>query len=168
VFNSGVVAVQDRSRELSLEALEELSLVTGLMKQLSHAEPSEAAAILGHHHARLQGCMIALLGKFSERDSWLGRAKYTVSTSADREEIEGHVQHIIANLVAYCRSIMTNDASRSHLKQGWNFRIVLGPSLARASEDVSHTTATGRVPALGCLLRHLELALGSYNVSGRG
>lgn len=53
-------------------ALEELSLVTAVLRRLAGPDIEDSArAILEHHHPRLQTLMIALLSKFSERDRFV-------------------------------------------------------------------------------------------------
>lgn len=63
--------------------------MTGLLKLLATADPTLVAGVLGHHAARLQGLMVGLLAKFSERDSWLGRAQVRGETRGFRKDQAG-------------------------------------------------------------------------------
>lgn len=93
----------------------------------------------------------------------------------EQEEIESHVQHIIANLIAYVRTLMDSPIEGTSEKfqsvslrpRAPKVRILLRPSLARASEDASMPDRP-RFPSLGVLLRHLDLAHAKSKVRGRG
>lgn len=85
------------------------------------------------------------------------------------------MQRIVAHVVAYARLCLGPTASPAEC------RILLAPSLARAAGAAGGGAAAGgagragslaasmaagppAAPAVGCLLRHLELALGTYTV----
>jgi len=151
-------ALKDRHRVLTVEATEELSLVTTLVRLVaSPSSDPQARDIVGGCNARLQAPMIALLAKFSDRSSWLSRMPYQ-ATQLQKELIEYNVQHIIANLAGYTRVRMAPQfAGELRPAKGPKqpvVRILLQPQLVSSSLEDSGD--------LGVILRHLKDGWSQY------
>jgi hypothetical protein len=104
--------------------------------------------------------------------------KYTAAVPEDREEIDAWVWRILANLVAFARVVTVNaEPATSALaavvpSRAWLYPISFAPVLSRVSGTMTNTatavnlpTELQRAPTLGALVRLLEVAVGSYNVS---
>eukprot|EP00041_Stephanoeca_diplocostata_P038492 m.1520393 g.1520393 ORF g.1520393 m.1520393 type:complete len:2076 (+) comp25227_c0_seq1:203-6430(+) len=127
------VVLQDWYNITSVPALEELSLVTSLLRLVSHTPTdsdsvgvgggarsgrgagttTSAEAILAHHATRLQTLMVSLLGLLSDRDALLKKLDYANYTGAGQTGIDRHILNATANVVGYVRSAMGVEGSSS-------------------------------------------------------
>ncbi|ESP04618.1 hypothetical protein LOTGIDRAFT_237278 [Lottia gigantea] len=167
--------LKDRGPSLSLPALKELALTTALIARANYHTDlgseyldNETAIIeFKGHRARIQRQMIALLPRycFSERYNKqlksLDESERLESTSGDiQSDIKLAIQEISSNLLAYCRSLLTESAPTSQFS-----RIIFGPSLEEASArdlntlddySICSLSSSTQVPNLGVVIYQLR------------
>lgn len=161
-----------RCQELSMRALQELSLLTGIISKtalpgvLEMGGEVNSAALLEFqgHINRFQRLCLSLLGRLagSERERLLKQAEMaTPGESAERrEEMEVAMQQVCANIMEYCQTLLLQSSAQAQ------FSICLfhpsgnepaGRDAGRA--DMSSTlqsAAYSRAPSLGLVLYLLK------------
>lgn len=160
------VVLQDWYNITSVPALEELSLVTSLLRLVSHtpadnadgvgasggrtvATTTSAEVILAHHATRLQTLMVSLLGLLSERDTLLRKLDYANYTSTGQAAIDRHILNTTANVVGYVRSAMGVGPGAS----GENAKGRGIPNTPRGERDIQVAAAGGGFGGAVILLR---------------
>eukprot|EP00039_Didymoeca_costata_P001940 m.56414 g.56414 ORF g.56414 m.56414 type:complete len:1993 (+) comp11038_c0_seq1:97-6075(+) len=107
-------AVLRRQRDdaLTEKVLEELSLTTSLFRNLfDHDRSGLAVEVLGANCPQVQALLLSLLSRFAERESVLRQVSvngesYIHLKESQKQEIDGHVIQIMANVVGFTRSVM--------------------------------------------------------------
>ncbi|XP_035765810.1 nuclear pore complex protein Nup205 [Neolamprologus brichardi] len=161
-----------RCQELSMGALQELSLLTGIISKtalpgaLEMGGEVNSAALLEFqgHINRFQRLCLSLLGRLagSERDRLLKQAEISApgDSAERREEMEVAMQQVCANIMEYCQALLLQSSAQAQ------FSICLfSPSGSEpagrdgARTDLSSTVpsmAYSRVPSLGLVLYLLK------------
>ncbi|CAI5664872.1 unnamed protein product [Oreochromis niloticus] len=161
-----------RCQELSMGALQELSLLTGIISKtalpgaLEMGGEVNSAALMEFqgHINRFQRLCLSLLGRLagSERDRLLKQAEISApgDSAERREEMEVAMQQVCANIMEYCQALLLQSSAQAQ------FSICLfSPSGSEpagrdgARTDLSSTVpsmAYSRVPSLGLVLYLLK------------
>ncbi|XP_014191648.1 nuclear pore complex protein Nup205 isoform X3 [Haplochromis burtoni] len=161
-----------RCQELSMGALQELSLLTGIISKtalpgaLEMGGEVNSAALMEFqgHINRFQRLCLSLLGRLagSERDRLLKQAEISApgESAERREEMEVAMQQVCANIMEYCQALLLQSSAQAQ------FSICLfSPSGSEpagrdgARTDLSSTVpsmAYSRVPSLGLVLYLLK------------
>uniref|UniRef100_A0AAX7SW50 Nucleoporin 205 n=1 Tax=Astatotilapia calliptera TaxID=8154 RepID=A0AAX7SW50_ASTCA len=155
-----------RCQELSMGALQELSLLTGIISKtaLPGTKMSINSAALMEfqgHINRFQRLCLSLLGRLagSERDRLLKQAEISApgDSAERREEMEVAMQQVCANIMEYCQALLLQSSAQAQ------FSICLFSPLTIDSsssfQDLSSTVpsmAYSRVPSLGLVLYLLK------------
>uniref|UniRef100_A0A667ZIU8 Nucleoporin 205 n=1 Tax=Myripristis murdjan TaxID=586833 RepID=A0A667ZIU8_9TELE len=154
-----------RCQELSMRALQELSLLTGIISKtalpgvLEMGGEVNGAALLEFqgHINRFQRLCLSLLGRLagSERERLLKQAEMAApgESAERREEMEVAMQQVCANIMEYCQTLLLQSSAQAQ------FSICLfGPSGGEPA-DLSSTlpsVAYSRAPSLGLVLYLLK------------
>ncbi|XP_005734842.1 nuclear pore complex protein Nup205 isoform X3 [Pundamilia nyererei] len=161
-----------RCQELSMGALQELSLLTGIISktalpgalEMGGEVNSTALTEFQGHINRFQRLCLSLLGRLagSERDRLLKQAEISApgDSAERREEMEVAMQQVCANIMEYCQALLLQSSAQAQ------FSICLfSPSGSEpagrdgARTDLSSTVpsmAYSRVPSLGLVLYLLK------------
>uniref|UniRef100_A0A672HKF7 Nucleoporin 205 n=1 Tax=Salarias fasciatus TaxID=181472 RepID=A0A672HKF7_SALFA len=161
-----------RCQELSMGALQELSLLTGIISKtalpgaLEMGGEVNSAALMEFqgHINRFQRLCLSLLGRLagSERERLLKQAEISApgESAERREEMEVAMQQVCANIMEYCQTLLLQSSTQAQ------FSICLfSPSGSEpASRDGGRTDlpsalpsmAYSRVPSLGLILYLLK------------
>uniref|UniRef100_A0A669DB95 Nucleoporin 205 n=1 Tax=Oreochromis niloticus TaxID=8128 RepID=A0A669DB95_ORENI len=158
-----------RCQELSMGALQELSLLTGIISKTALPGTKlgiNSAALMEFqgHINRFQRLCLSLLGRLagSERDRLLKQAEISApgDSAERREEMEVAMQQVCANIMEYCQALLLQSSAQAQ------FSICLfSPSGSEpagrdgARTDLSSTVpsmAYSRVPSLGLVLYLLK------------
>lgn len=161
-----------RCQELSMGALQELSLLTGIISktalpgalEMGGEVNSAALTEFQGHINRFQRLCLSLLGRLagSERDRLLKQAEISApgDSAERREEMEVAMQQVCANIMEYCQALLLQSSAQAQ------FSICLfSPSGSEpagrdgARTDLSSTVpsmAYSRVPSLGLVLYLLK------------
>ncbi|XP_030588106.1 nuclear pore complex protein Nup205 isoform X2 [Archocentrus centrarchus] len=161
-----------RCQELSMGALQELSLLTGIISKtalpgaLEMGGEVNGAALMEFqgHINRFQRLCLSLLGRLagSERERLLKQAEISApgDSAERREEMEVAMQQVCANIMEYCQALLLQSSAQAQ------FSICLfSPSGSEpagrdgARPDLSSTVpsmAYSRVPSLGLVLYLLK------------
>uniref|UniRef100_A0A672HJD3 Nucleoporin 205 n=1 Tax=Salarias fasciatus TaxID=181472 RepID=A0A672HJD3_SALFA len=148
-----------RCQELSMGALQELSLLTGIISKtalpgaLEMGGEVNSAALMEFqgHINRFQRLCLSLLGRLagSERERLLKQAEISApgESAERREEMEVAMQQVCANIMEYCQTLLLQSSTQAQ------FSICLfSPSGSEpASRDGGRT-----VPSLGLILYLLK------------
>ncbi|KAM6937323.1 nuclear pore complex protein Nup205 [Xenentodon cancila] len=161
-----------RCQELSMGALQELSLLTGIISKtalpgvLEMGGDVNSAALMEFqgHINRFQRLCLSLLGRLagSERERLLKQAEITApgESAEQREEIEVAMQQVCANIMEYCQTLLLQSSAQAQ------FSICLfspsgsepaGRDGGRADlSSAQPSMAYSRVPSLGLVLYLLK------------
>ncbi|XP_075995887.1 nuclear pore complex protein Nup205 [Genypterus blacodes] len=160
-----------RSQELSMGALQELSLITGIISKTALPGVLEMGGELNSpallefqgHINRFQRLCLSLLGRLagSERERLLKQAEMAPGDSAERrEEMEVAMQQVCANIMEYCQALLLQSSAQAQ------FSICLfSPSGSEPAgrdggrTDLSSTVPSvlySRAPSLGLILYLLK------------
>uniref|UniRef100_A0A672HKJ5 Nucleoporin 205 n=1 Tax=Salarias fasciatus TaxID=181472 RepID=A0A672HKJ5_SALFA len=155
-----------RCQELSMGALQELSLLTGIISKTALPGMEKHAALMEFqgHINRFQRLCLSLLGRLagSERERLLKQAEISApgESAERREEMEVAMQQVCANIMEYCQTLLLQSSTQAQ------FSICLfSPSGSEpASRDGGRTDlpsalpsmAYSRVPSLGLILYLLK------------
>lgn len=154
--------LREREVQLTPEALNELALVTALMKLIAH--PRHAVLhqeILGFTALRFQTQLLALLSLFTTMESWRSRGDYAAHSKLEQLQMQKAANEIVFNILSYTRMRMDNppNAGLNRRRFPQPMRPLFRASVRQSSEDA---------PGLVLLLRHLNNQFASYNVSTAG
>ncbi|CAM9310082.1 unnamed protein product [Lampetra planeri] len=159
------------SRELSMGALQELSLLTGIISKTALPGALETGAEVGGaalmefqgHIHRFQRLCLSLLGRLagSERERLLKQAEIAApeDSAEHREEMEVAMQQVCANIMEYCQTLLLQSSAQAQ------FSICLfspsgsEPAGRDGGRDLSSTVPSlvySRVPGLGLVLYLLK------------
>uniref|UniRef100_A0AAQ5ZKN5 Nucleoporin 205 n=1 Tax=Amphiprion ocellaris TaxID=80972 RepID=A0AAQ5ZKN5_AMPOC len=158
-----------RCQELSMGALQELSLLTGIISKTALPGTNitvNSAALMEFqgHINRFQRLCLSLLGRLAggERERLLKQAEISApgDSAERREEMEVAMQQVCANIMEYCQTLLLQSSAQAQ------FSICLfSPSGSepagrdRGRTDLSSTlpsVAYSRVPSLGLVLYLLK------------
>uniref|UniRef100_I3JVU9 Nucleoporin 205 n=1 Tax=Oreochromis niloticus TaxID=8128 RepID=I3JVU9_ORENI len=154
-----------RCQELSMGALQELSLLTGIISKtalpgaLEMGGEVNSAALMEFqgHINRFQRLCLSLLGRLagSERDRLLKQAEISApgDSAERREEMEVAMQQVCANIMEYCQALLLQSSAQAQ------FSICLFSPSGSEPADLSSTVpsmAYSRVPSLGLVLYLLK------------
>uniref|UniRef100_A0A8C5ESB0 Nucleoporin 205 n=1 Tax=Gouania willdenowi TaxID=441366 RepID=A0A8C5ESB0_GOUWI len=140
-----------RCQDLSLGALKELSLLTGIISKtaLPGGEINSAALMEFQGHInRFQRLCLSLLSRLagSERESLLKQAEVCApgESAERREEMEVAMQQVCANIMQYCQTLLLQSSAQAQ------FSICLfSPSGTEpAGRDAGHTDLPSSLPSL--------------------
>uniref|UniRef100_A0A668A7E8 Nucleoporin 205 n=1 Tax=Myripristis murdjan TaxID=586833 RepID=A0A668A7E8_9TELE len=151
-----------RCQELSMRALQELSLLTGIISKT--ALPVKSNPISNLSSLLQQRLCLSLLGRLagSERERLLKQAEMAApgESAERREEMEVAMQQVCANIMEYCQTLLLQSSAQAQ------FSICLfGPSGGEPAgrdagrADLSSTlpsVAYSRAPSLGLVLYLLK------------
>ncbi|KAF3689084.1 Nuclear pore complex protein Nup205 205 kDa nucleoporin Nucleoporin Nup205 [Channa argus] len=167
-----------RCQELTMGALQELSLLTGIISKtalpgaLEMGGEINSAALMEFqgHINRFQRLCLSLLGRLagSERERLLKQAEITApgETAERREEMEVAMQQVCANIMEYCQTLLLQSSAQAQ------FSICLfSPSGSEPAgrdggrTDLSSTLpsmAYSRAPSLGLVLYLLKTSAAEF------
>ncbi|KAK6318018.1 hypothetical protein J4Q44_G00113090 [Coregonus suidteri] len=164
-----------RCQELSMGALQELSLLTGIISKTAlpgavEGQDVNSAVLLEFqgHISRFQRQCLSLLGRLagSERERLLKQAEIAApgEHAKRREEMEVAMQQVCANIMEYCQNLLLQSSSQAQFSICLFSPSVNEPASRDCRTDLALPSAPySRVPSLG-LLKELCAAL----VSGTG
>ncbi|XP_077372044.1 nuclear pore complex protein Nup205 [Festucalex cinctus] len=152
--------------KLSIEALQELSLLTGIISKtalpgtLETGGEVNGAALMAFqgHINRFQRLCLLLLGRLagSERESLLKQTEMTAAareSSERREEMEVAMQQVCANIMEYCQILLLQSSTQA------KFTICLFSPFGRepagragGRPDLTSNMAYSQAPSLGLVL----------------
>uniref|UniRef100_A0A8C7JVN8 Nucleoporin 205 n=1 Tax=Oncorhynchus kisutch TaxID=8019 RepID=A0A8C7JVN8_ONCKI len=153
-----------RCQELSMGALQELSLLTGIISKTAlpgalEGQDVNSAALpeFQGHISRFQRQCLSLLGRLagSERERLLKQAEIAApgDPAERREEMEVAMQQVCANIMEYCQTLLLQSSAQAQ------FSICLfSPSVNEPASRDGHTDLAlpsalySRVPSLGLVL----------------
>ncbi|XP_055955132.1 nuclear pore complex protein Nup205 [Patella vulgata] len=170
--------LRDRGPSLSLAALRELALTTSLISRANYHTDlgseyldSETAIIeFKGHRARIQRQMLSLLPRYCFSEKFSKQLR-----NMDQTQHQGNIdvqagiilafQEISANLISYCKSLLTESATSSQYS-----RILFGPCLDEAGardlqtlDDYSVTSlSTTQTPNLGIIIYQLKQSTNQF------
>ncbi|XP_013384593.1 nuclear pore complex protein Nup205 [Lingula anatina] len=173
VFNT---ILRDKQSELNLAALEELSLTSAVISRAAAEGDLETDFIQGDttfiefrgHLSRIQRQLIALLPKYCLTESLQRQIRSLEPQAMEdgrdmKSEVQVHLQEIAANIVAFCRAIISKSGSAPPYIQ-----VLFAPNLIEATardtmEDL-HTSvmSTSRPPNLGLIVYQLRQCANSF------
>uniref|UniRef100_A0A8C9YJT1 Nucleoporin 205 n=1 Tax=Sander lucioperca TaxID=283035 RepID=A0A8C9YJT1_SANLU len=154
-----------RCQELSMGALQELSLLTGIISKtalpgaLETGGEVNSAAIMEFqgHINRFQRLCLSLLGRLagSEQERLLKQAEVAApgDSAERREEMEVAMQQVRANIMEYCQTLLLQSSAQAQ------FSICLFSPSGSEPADLSSTLpsmAYSRAPSLGLVLYLLK------------
>ncbi|KAJ3596682.1 hypothetical protein NHX12_003086 [Muraenolepis orangiensis] len=159
-----------RCQELSMGALQELSLLTGALELSGEIHSTVLMEFQGHIN-RFQRMCLSLLARLAggERERLLKQAEMAApgDPAERREEMEVAMQQVCANIMEYCQTLLLQSSAQAQ------FTICLfspsgnepaGRDGARA--DLSSTlpsVASSRVPSLGLVLYLLKNSAADFS-----
>uniref|UniRef100_A0A8C7N204 Nucleoporin 205 n=1 Tax=Oncorhynchus kisutch TaxID=8019 RepID=A0A8C7N204_ONCKI len=147
-----------RCQELSMGALQELSLLTGIISKTAlpgalEGQDVNSAALpeFQGHISRFQRQCLSLLGRLagSERERLLKQAEIAApgDPAERREEMEVAMQQVCANIMEYCQTLLLQSSAQAQ------FSICLfSPSVNEPANLALPSALYSRVPSLGLVL----------------
>ncbi|XP_028813350.1 nuclear pore complex protein Nup205-like [Denticeps clupeoides] len=152
-----------RTQDLNMGALQELSLITGIISKtalpgvLEMGDINSTAMVeFQGHVSRFQRLCLSLLGRLvgTERVRLLKQMEEGAGPgdpAERREEMEAAMQQICANIMEYCQTLLLQSSADAH------FSLCLFSPTANESADAPPpAVACSRVPSLGLLLYLLK------------
>ncbi|KAJ8002888.1 hypothetical protein DPEC_G00163630 [Dallia pectoralis] len=153
-----------RCQELSKEALQELSLLTGIISKTAlpgalEGQDVNSAVLLEFqgHISRFQRQCLSLLSRLagSERERLLKQAEIAApgDPAERREEMEVAMQQVCANIMEYCQTLLLQSSAQAQFSICLFSPSVTEPASRDGRTDQSLPSAPySRVPGLGLVL----------------
>uniref|UniRef100_A0A673XLD1 Nucleoporin 205 n=1 Tax=Salmo trutta TaxID=8032 RepID=A0A673XLD1_SALTR len=153
-----------RCQELSMGALQELSLLTGIISKTAlpgalEGQDVNSAALpeFQGHISRFQRQCLSLLGRLagSERERLLKQAEIAApgDPAERREEMEVAMQQVCANIMEYCQTLLLQSSAQAQFSICLFSPSVNEPASRDGRTDLALPSALySRVPSLGLVL----------------